>query len=60
MPVGKVRSASYWELIGPDLIPREGDSVGWTEEKIRGIDGILEIGMTTYDDEAISQRCKCI
>jgi hypothetical protein len=43
--------------LGPDLIPLESSGVSWKEDGIQNIDGVLELGLTTYDDEAISQQC---
>lgn len=54
----KFRGGTFWELVGPDLIPREGDSVHWKEEKIETIDGVLEIGHMSFDNEAVSEQCK--
>lgn len=54
----KIHHGSFFELVGPILRPLEGDGVRWGEEKLRAIDGMLEIGLVTYDDEAVSQQCK--
>ncbi|CZR69584.1 uncharacterized protein PAC_19484 [Phialocephala subalpina] len=52
----KFQNGTYWELIGPELIPVKGNGVGWKAQKIQNIDGVLEVGLTTYDDETISQQ----
>lgn len=54
----KFRSATFWELIGPNLEPGEGEAVGWNDEKIESIDGVLKLGLTTYSNDAISESCK--
>lgn len=50
----KFRFATFFELVGPILRPLEGVDVRWNEEKIQSIDGILEVGLATYDDDSIS------
>jgi hypothetical protein len=54
----KFQDCTYWELLGLDLVPNEGDCIGWSREKICKIDSILEIGMTTFSNDTISRGCK--
>jgi hypothetical protein len=54
---GKFREATYWELVGPNLIPGEGDAAGWVDEKIVCIDGLLKVGVTSYSNEVVSAHC---
>ncbi|GJP93190.1 hypothetical protein AnigIFM63604_009574 [Aspergillus niger] len=49
----KFEHGSYFELVGPDMTDKEGGGVCWREEKVRSIDGIEEVGLVTYDNEAI-------
>ncbi|KAL2013373.1 hypothetical protein VTN00DRAFT_898 [Thermoascus crustaceus] len=53
--VRKFQAGRYWELIGPELIPKEGDCVCWDEQKIRHVDSVFEVGITTFSDGAISE-----
>ncbi|KAL3482783.1 hypothetical protein BJX62DRAFT_245531 [Aspergillus germanicus] len=48
------RSATFWDLMGPGIIPGEEDGVRWTDRKIESIDGILYVGLTEASDEEIS------
>ncbi|KAL2826618.1 hypothetical protein BDW59DRAFT_160808 [Aspergillus cavernicola] len=52
----KFQSATFWELLGPGLREWEGDAVGWSEEKIESIDGVLKIGVTSVSNEDVSER----
>lgn len=54
----KFQHGSFFELVGPNITDEEGGGVCWGEEKVRGIDGIVEIGLVTYDNEAIIESCK--
>ncbi|PYH69199.1 uncharacterized protein BO88DRAFT_425548 [Aspergillus vadensis CBS 113365] len=49
----KFQHGSFFELVGPNVTDEEGGGVCWGEEKVRSIDGIVEIGLVTYDNEAI-------
>ncbi|GKZ58613.1 hypothetical protein AnigIFM49718_004440 [Aspergillus niger] len=49
----KFEHGSFFELVGPDMTDKEGGGVCWEEEKVRSIDGIEEVGLVTYDNEAI-------
>ncbi|RAH63630.1 hypothetical protein BO85DRAFT_455600 [Aspergillus piperis CBS 112811] len=49
----KFQHGSFFELAGPNITDEEGGGVCWGEEKVRSIDGIVEIGLVTYDNEAI-------
>ncbi|PYH37067.1 uncharacterized protein BO87DRAFT_404749 [Aspergillus neoniger CBS 115656] len=51
----KVQHGSFFELVGPNITDEKGGGVCWGEEKIRSIDGIVEIGLVTYDNEAIME-----
>ncbi|OJJ69489.1 hypothetical protein ASPBRDRAFT_76971 [Aspergillus brasiliensis CBS 101740] len=52
----KFQHGSFFELTGPNMVDKEGDAVCWGEEKVRSIDGIVEIGLVSYDSETISER----
>lgn len=54
----KFEHGSYFELVGPDMTDKEGGGVCWREEKVRSIDGIEEVGLVTYDNEAIIESCE--
>jgi hypothetical protein len=56
--IQRFQNGTYWELIGPDPVPREGDCVGWTEEKIRHIDAIEDIGVTAFGNFVVSEDGK--
>ncbi|GKZ28201.1 hypothetical protein AbraIFM66950_000011 [Aspergillus brasiliensis] len=47
---------SFFEPTGPIMVDNDGDPVCWGEEKVRSIDGIVEIGLVSYDNETISER----
>ncbi|GLA03019.1 hypothetical protein AnigIFM60653_002592 [Aspergillus niger] len=49
----KFEHGSFFGLVGPDMTDKEGGGVCWEEEKVRSIDGIEEVGLVTYDNEAI-------
>ncbi|PWY74838.1 hypothetical protein BO83DRAFT_407726 [Aspergillus eucalypticola CBS 122712] len=51
----KFQRGSFFELVGPNITDEEGGGVCLGEEKIRSIDGIVEIGLVTYDNEAITE-----
>jgi hypothetical protein len=44
----------FWDILGPDHRPREGDGVHWKEEKIENLDRVLEIGRIRFDIEDVS------
>ncbi|OJZ82328.1 hypothetical protein ASPFODRAFT_222127 [Aspergillus luchuensis CBS 106.47] len=54
-PPGFMRHFAVCLLVGPNITDEEGGGVCWGEEKIRSIDGIVEIGLVTYDNEAINE-----
>ncbi|GKZ83010.1 hypothetical protein AnigIFM56816_007836 [Aspergillus niger] len=54
----KFEHGSFFELVGPDMTDKEGGGVCWEEEKLRSIDGIEEVGLVTYDNEAIIESCE--
>lgn len=56
----KFQHGSFFELVCPNITDEEGGGVCWGKEKIRSIDGIVEIGLVTYDNEAIIELCKSI
>ncbi|GLB01961.1 hypothetical protein AtubIFM57258_000372 [Aspergillus tubingensis] len=49
----KFQHGSFFELVGPNITDEEGGGVCWGEEKVRNIDGIVEIGLVTYDNDAV-------
>lgn len=53
----KFRSGTFWEIVGADPRPGEGDGVHWKEEKIENIDGVLEIGRIKFDIVDVSKHC---
>ncbi|GKZ21692.1 hypothetical protein AbraIFM66951_002355 [Aspergillus brasiliensis] len=52
----KFQHGSFFELTGPNMVDKEGDAVCWGEKKVRSIDGIVEIGLVSYDNETLSER----
>ena len=56
--IQKFRGRTFQELVGPNLIPQEGDSIHQKEEKIETIDGVLEIGYISFNNKAVSEQYK--
>jgi hypothetical protein len=55
---GKFKECTYWEVLGPGAAPGDGDCVSWRTKKIQTIDTLLEVGVTTYDNNTLSQESK--
>jgi len=53
----KFEECTYWEILDPSFDEDGGSSVRWSSNKIRTIDSILEVGITTHDNDSISQHC---
>jgi hypothetical protein len=56
--VQKFAHGRFWELIGPDLRPREGECVSWKPDQVERIDAMLEVGVVSHSDDYISEQCK--
>lgn len=48
---------TYWEYLGEGK-HRAGDCLGWGEDRIKTIDSVPELGLSTYTNETISQERK--
>ncbi|ORY18196.1 hypothetical protein BCR34DRAFT_596427 [Clohesyomyces aquaticus] len=46
---------TYWEYLGEGK-HLAGDCLGWGEDRIKTIDSVLELGLCTYTNEAISRE----
>lgn len=55
----KFTYGTFWELIGPDMVAREGEGFNWKADQIRMIDSVAEIGVVPYSDVIVSESCGC-
>ena len=54
----KFEGATFWGMESVGIESVQVDAAGWSNGKIRQIDSIYRVGITTYDNDSISRSCK--